>query len=201
MNDAQTSFFVRAVLKVHQVLALVDVKYPSSDSSAEETKQHFADVCAALNEKAGLNYVPRESTIEGRVFEHASEASILIEHLSTLGNDEPESDVEISSGVEVTLVDDASEVEGLTIQREYLELANKANGKADLYFHAYVWTQYLDANKAALEGLNNDLFRKRFDGLTKTLSKVIQNVKKFPFTEENYNKYVEAFGSRKIQKK
>ena len=29
------------------------------------------------------------------------------------------------------------------INKSFIELAMKANGKADLYFHAYFWEQYL----------------------------------------------------------
>ena len=34
--------------------------------------------------KNGLNYVPRERTPDGRMFEHASDSSILIHHLFNL---------------------------------------------------------------------------------------------------------------------
>ena len=33
----------------------------------------------------------------------------------------------------------------LTIKREYLELTINANGKAELYFHSYFWTEYFEA--------------------------------------------------------
>lgn len=108
----------------------------------------------------------------------------------------------------------------------------KANGKADLYFHAYFWEKYLltlmeqsplaslktplsSAKKAddsasdigaaklsprkgtigALDIFSEDYpFMKRVVGLSATLSKVIINIKKFPFHEKMYQKYSLEFG-------
>lgn len=124
----------------------------------------------------------------------------------------------------------------------------KANGKADLYFHAYFWEKYLkqlsegstpssngsksarkkkkilktqkeDEEADALEddtvsagpkeeevvippSSGSDLFSgkypfmKRLIGLSATLSKVIVNIKKFPFHEKMYHKYAKEFGQR-----
>jgi len=121
----------------------------------------------------------------------------------------------------------------------------KANGKADLYFHAYFWEQYLRSlnykngkssmmsprGKKALKGTKTDdedndasgagdlgalsdaksgvidifsadyPFMKRVIGLSATLSKVIVNIKKFPFHEKMYHKYANEFGQRNTQKK
>ena len=119
----------------------------------------------------------------------------------------------------------------------------KANGKADLYFHAYFWEQYLrtlgdlqsqdgtssttasvsaagqkkkkgaKADEGALdpdgtpEANSVDVFSddypfmNRVLGLSATLSKVIVNIKKFPFHEKMYQKYANEFGQRNTQKK
>lgn len=98
----------------------------------------------------------------------------------------------------------------------------KANGKADLYFHAYFWEQYLKQldvtqsarainakDQAAESGpapridIFSDKFpfMKRLSGLALTLTKVIVNIKKFPFNEKMYIKYVNEFGKRQLQKK
>lgn len=101
----------------------------------------------------------------------------------------------------------------------------KANGKADLYFHAYFWEQYLknlDVQQAArsisARGKEPEAdqgpaapkidifsdkypFMKRLTGLSLTLTKVIVNIKKFPFNEKMYQKYVNEFGKRQLQKK
>ena len=104
----------------------------------------------------------------------------------------------------------------------------KANGKADLYFHAYLWEQYLKtldaaqttimatkANKKVAGAAPTDpqddelveifsdkyVFMKRLKGLSMTLTKVIINIKKFPFSEKMYKKYVNEFGRRQLSKK
>ena len=61
-------------------MALVDVKFPANAEglSDDDFKKHCEEVSAVLDAQKGLNYVPRERTIEGRVFEHASETKILI---------------------------------------------------------------------------------------------------------------------------
>jgi len=89
----------------------------------------------------------------------------------------------------------------------------KANGKADLYFHAYFWEHYIKTlvEQAALKRkeeeavvdpfAENYAFMRRLIGLSATLSKVIINIKKFPFRESMYKKYAHEFGLRQIQKK
>ena len=60
-------------------MALVDVKFPAAEGlSDDDFKKHCEEVSSVLDAQKGLNYVPRERTIEGRVFEHASETKILI---------------------------------------------------------------------------------------------------------------------------
>lgn len=83
-----------------------------------------------------------------------------------------------------------------------------ANGKADLYFHAYFLKQYVeflgttaDVSKEPLSSKNLEALWKRIDGLAETLSKVIVNVEKFPYNKETYEKHVESFGKRKADKK
>lgn len=113
----------------------------------------------------------------------------------------------------------------LGINSKFIELVMKANGKADLYFHAYLWEQYLKtldaaqtlkmavkANKGAKSDPQNDdevveifsdkyVFMKRLQGLSMTLTKVIINIKKFPFSEKMYKKYVNEFGRKQLSKK
>lgn len=112
----------------------------------------------------------------------------------------------------------------LKINKSFIDLAMRANGKADLYFHAYFWEQYLkgldvrqsaqalnakdsssavaaadDGSKfsARIEIFSDKYpFMKRLTGLSLTLMKVIVNIKKFPFNEKTYIKYVNEFGKR-----
>jgi hypothetical protein len=121
----------------------------------------------------------------------------------------------------------------------------KANGKADLYFHAYFWDRYIQqlndaqkkpsvtvkptkakkVNKKQKTGdaeeeeekakseedepvapvpngekieVTGDkyLFMRRLQGLSATLAKVIVNIKKFPFNETTYKKFVDDFAQR-----
>lgn len=89
----------------------------------------------------------------------------------------------------------------IDINKAYLELTMKANGKADLYFHAYMWDKYLrdlqkkydnstekpdDFEKISLFATNQYPFIQRLVGLASTLAKVNVNVRKYPFNEESY---------------
>ena len=47
---------------------------------------HFQEVAHKLLEKDGLNYVPRERTTDGRVFEHACDCKVLIDHLLSMAD-------------------------------------------------------------------------------------------------------------------
>ena len=95
------------------------------------------------------------------------------------------------------------------------------------HLHAYFWEQYLkglDVVQAAraIAGVKDkeeaadgetassarvDIFSdrypfmKRLTGLSLTLTKVIVNIKKFPFNEKMYIKYVTEFGKRQLSKK
>lgn len=91
----------------------------------------------------------------------------------------------------------------------------RANGKADLYFHSYFIERYLQSltdAESRIEGqdvsngvdilnANKHPFMKRILGLSQTLSKVIINIKKFPFHEKMYKKYMTEFGMRQTSKK
>lgn len=93
----------------------------------------------------------------------------------------------------------------LKINRSFIELAMQANGKADLYFHAYFWQEYLknlDVLQSKAGGQKTDIFSdqfpfiRRLQGLAMTLTKVIVNIKKFPFDQKSYEKFVNEFGKR-----
>ena len=134
----------------------------------------------------------------------------------------------------------------LQLNKAYIELTMKSNGKADLYFHGYFWERYLrslyDNQEKNLMGQLNAQkkkmkkaevsddetvekteeseappvvssggkveifsdkfpFMKRLIGLSATISKVIANIKKFPFHEKMYLKYAGEFGQRNLGKK
>lgn len=70
--------YLQITLKLHQVLALLDVDFSKAKTAPAD---HLKDLAARLKVKGGLDYVPRERTIQGRVFEHASDSRHLLEHL------------------------------------------------------------------------------------------------------------------------
>jgi hypothetical protein len=224
------------------------------DTRSKNLPVHFHEIVEELLEHDGLNYVPRERSTDGRVFEHAADSRVLIDHLLGL----PDSHVSASSNdtltffvrlttepvkmpskdgkVEPATADrtgeetrlDARAMKDLGIKdanllmqlnKAFLHLAMKSNGKADLYFHAYFWDKYLQrlqevSNNADVK--NTELgeidlygegaasrhpFVARLQGLATTLSKVIVNVRKFPFTTASYERYVEEFADRNSMKK
>lgn len=104
----------------------------------------------------------------------------------------------------------------LDINKAYLDLTMRANGKADLYFHAYLWDKYLrdlqskydssadkpkDFENISLFTSDKYPFIQRLAGLSTTLSKVNVNVRKFPFNEASYMKYVNEFANTQSPKK
>jgi hypothetical protein len=124
-----------------------------------------------------LNYVPREKSIKGRVFEHAADSKVLIDQLCQIqdgapikdsGNyfvriiDEPQvstakdgksledeknaAEIKLAEKYQARIFDDLKMKQEniiLNINKPFIQLTMKANGKADLYFHAYFWEKYL----------------------------------------------------------
>ena len=90
MQDLDFRRFIEITLKIHQIFALVDVNYetvfPSSSSSTRvnSINDHFREMAEQLQIHNGLNYVPRERSSNGRVFEHAADSRVLIDQLVNL---------------------------------------------------------------------------------------------------------------------
>ena len=88
LADQDFRRFVETTFKVHQIFALVDVKFehvfPTTSISIREKNlmTHFTEIAEEMSKHNGLNYVPRERTTDGRVFEHAADCKVLIDHLS-----------------------------------------------------------------------------------------------------------------------
>lgn len=68
-----------------------------------------------------------------------------------------------------------------------------ANGKAELYFHAYLWTKYFQMLSCP-ELLQIDEV-KLMAKIAETPSIVLDKIKKFPFGECEYEQLVAEFGS------
>jgi hypothetical protein len=102
MKDLDFRRFIEITLKIHQIFALVDVNYesvfPASSSSTRTSSisNHFREMAEQLSMHNGLNYVPRERSTNGRVFEHAADSRVLIDQLVNLA------EVKISSNKDNT---------------------------------------------------------------------------------------------------
>jgi hypothetical protein len=157
------------------------------------------------------------------MFEHAGDCRMILKHLQQLESTEvteesvPQIYVKLQ-GNESSSAEGSSEAKDaenespkntvLTLKRSFLNLTLKANGKADLYFHAYFWhsfalSLYLRADPSGtLDTFDADVIKRsvehqRLHGLADFLKKVNANVNKYLFTMETYNKLVEEFGGRK----
>ena len=103
------------------------------------------------------------------------------------------------------------------MNQEFVNLAIKSNGLLDLYFYAYFWDQYLselqpsqlsqaakDSELGQIDFVKNAdkyPFVAKLKSLSTTLTKVSLNVKKFPFNETQYKKFVADFANRDNAKK
>lgn len=81
--------FLEITLKIHQIFALLDVDFEkvlSSDSVGRDQSisAHLKEVAQFIMAKGGFEYCPRQRTTEGRMFEHAADSKILIDHLTEL---------------------------------------------------------------------------------------------------------------------
>lgn len=63
-----------------------DHVFPATAHAIREKNlmSHFQDVASQLLKKDGLDYVPRDRTTDGRVFEHACDCKVVIDHLATV---------------------------------------------------------------------------------------------------------------------
>ena len=174
---------METTLKIHQILALIDVDFakvfPSTGSNPTRSTAlngHYYDIVEQLTMYNGLNYCPRERSSSGRVFEHAADSKILIDHLIQMNDshmkegsaneiqwfmkivedhastkdkadDEANNnEIRLAEKYQKTIFDELklkSENVILNINKPFIQLTMKANGKADLYFHAYFWEKYL----------------------------------------------------------
>ena len=89
------------------------------------------------------------------------------------------------------------------MKASHFDLALRANGKAEIYFHAYFWTTYVDTLAAACGQEGSDLLNTpeitRMRNLSTRPQLVIDKIQSLPFGLEQYNRFVEAFGKRDKQ--
>ena len=107
----------------------------------------------------------------------------------------------------VSQPDESVENVTFTLEKSHIQLVLNANGKAELYFHAYFWTRYIDCLKVGLDldpKLNSFLEGpeiNRLQFLAKKPAIVIENFKNQTFGEKEYLEFVEKFGGNKEIKK
>ena len=216
------------------------------DWSLESGEEAFNAVLKELSTKGGLDYLPRERTSQGRIFEHACDAKLL-SHLITTNPQKSQSSeasqrilfcirLESENASEEEVNEQETEDYGeesyeeqsvsttlskssaknkqylFAMKQAYMDMTIRANGKADLYFHAYIWYTYL---LALFMKVNPNLCEKEFEaeivsskvelarlkGLSESLKKVAANITKFPFNKEIYERFVNDFGGKKQVKK
>jgi hypothetical protein len=87
-----------------------------------------------------------------------------------------------------------------------VDLTLNANGKAELYFHAYFWITYLDSlcQKSGRD-LNDILVEvpelMRLSTLSSRPKMVVEKIKSLPFGEKEYERFINEFGGRHQVKK
>ena len=141
------------------------------------------------------------------MFEHASDSVQMIKHLQAVRVPLGESQPEVTPCFCVSIAQEKDEEKNYMthLNRSYIDLALNANGKADLYFHAYLWTTYIEsvAEKCGRQrdGVLADPEILRMTCLSTKPGEVIEHVKKYPFGKAEYDKLVAEFGGRKAVKK
>ncbi len=137
----EQEFYLQILLKIHQVLALLDVDW----SKAGSTEVHLKEILESLKKHGGLDYLPRERTPAGRSFEHASDSRILLSQILKVESIES-ADAKNVKTISIQIGDDdnvATEDTLCTLDKNLLNIAIRANGKADLYLHAYAIYHYV----------------------------------------------------------
>ena len=164
---------------------------------------HLKELTSKLQAKGGLDYVPRERTPQGRVFDHAADSRLLLSHLISLDVPATVSKVEPVFWINSTESDDSSAL--IKIRKEFIELTLNANGKAELYFHAYFWSTYFEQIAQIAGGDQSALLKLpevlRMNKLSNKPQQVYDTIKKFPFGKSEYDRFVSLFGGRQTIKK
>jgi hypothetical protein len=176
----------------------VDVSYSKLN---EDKKAHGLDIQNFLTKSGGLEYTPRERTLQGRLLQHASDSRPLITHLLTVDVSALTEQPKLSESLFRFSFREEDKSSTLCLKRDYIMLTLSANGKAELYFHAYVWTAYAAMLAADYPDLEACPEIKRLQSLSIKPKQVFEMVKKYPFSEAEYNKFADDFGSLKPNKR
>jgi hypothetical protein len=71
----------------------------------------------------------------------------------------------------------------LNLKQEYIDLTLAANGKAEIYFHAYFWTSYFNLLTDCTD-LQQSSEVKRMSSLSQKPKQVLDQIQKYPFGEK-----------------
>lgn len=87
-----------------------------------------------------------------------------------------------------------------TLKKSHFELVLKAKGKAELYFHSYFWTNYIDnlAQACGQEGSDTREIPElqRMTSLSSRPQLVIDKIRSMPFGKAEYDSFIAQFGGR-----
>ena len=67
------------------MFTLIEVDW---SKKAQDASGHFEEVLGQMSAKGGLDYLPRERTRQGRVFEHACDCRVLVKIIASEGKEE-----------------------------------------------------------------------------------------------------------------
>jgi len=92
----------------------------------------------------------------------------------------------------------------VVLKKSHFDLSLRARGKAELYFHAYFWTTYLDTVAKAC-GQDSSTFESvpriaTLRNLSTRPQVVLEKIKSMPFGQQQYRQFVEDFCGRQIKK-
>lgn len=107
------------------------------------------------------------------MFEHAADSNLLIKHLLML-NSSAAIDNNLDDPLFTISFDSDDTNSALILKKEYVELTMLANGKAELYFHAYFWTTYMSNLFDVNPDLKNCLEVKRMQTLANKPKQVME---------------------------
>jgi hypothetical protein len=143
--------------------------------------------------------------------EHACDTRTLIKHLKTVKSATKPWD--FTADITIALVNSEegeADKDMLHLERSYVELALNANGKAELYFHAYLWKAYLeflitgnDSEKAkeAETYFTQSAALTRLALFSQKPKVVTSKLAQMSFTESEYDLFVDSFSGRQPVKK
>lgn len=73
--------YLQVLVKLHQALGLIEGDF---SKLASDSVSHIKELLASLEAKGSLDFYSRQRSTNGRVFEHAAECKLLVQHLGRI---------------------------------------------------------------------------------------------------------------------